>query len=201
MNRTIRGLAANIAGKLLPGTRFIMPAEAGTIYLTFDDGPHPETTPRILELLAKHDAKATFFCLGMNVKKYPAVYDSILAEGHTTGNHSYSHLNGWATSTKTYLDDVRRASGLIRSTLFRPPYGRMTPGQYLQLRKDYEIIMWTRQFPDYKPRFNPEKIDTSKIANGGIVVMHDSLKAIEKTIKLLNTFVKNSRGKTQFKSV
>jgi peptidoglycan-N-acetylglucosamine deacetylase len=179
-------ILANIAGGLIPGIRFSMAGEANSVYLTFDDGPHPETTPRILALLAKHDARATFFCLGRNAEKYPAVFDSIIEGGHAVGNHSWSHLNGWVTPTGKYLEDVQRASGVISSKLFRPPYGRITPGQYRQLRKKYEIIMWTRQFADYRPGFNPGKTSLKGTLPGDILVLHDSPSTISATIPLMD---------------
>jgi len=176
---------ANIANCIFPGIRFCFPREKQAVFLTFDDGPHPDTTPRILELLDKHDAKATFFCLGRNVEKYPAVYDSIIAAGHSTGNHTWSHPNGWTTSTRKYLEDADRASKVIDSSLFRPPYGRITPGQWRQLRKKYEIIMWTRMFADYRRSFNPDKINPDSPAPGDILVLHDSVKTVKKTLPIL----------------
>ncbi len=180
---------------------FHVPREKKAIYITFDDGPHPETTPRILELLAKHDAKATFFCLGRNVEKYPAVYDSILAAGHATGNHSWSHPNGWTTSRKNYLNDVRRASEVIGSNLFRPPYGRIGPGQYRQLKKEYKITMWTRQFADYRHGFNPGTINISAICAGDILVMHDSPAAIPGAFILLKRLLTHQNNSSYFKKM
>lgn len=177
---------AKISNNLIPGISFSLSGEKQAVYLTFDDGPNPETTPRILELLAKHDAKATFFCLGLNVEKYPAAYDSILAEGHAIGNHSWSHPNGWLTGTRKYLENIERASEMIRSNLFRPPYGRITPGQYLRLRKKYEIIMWTRQFADYRKNFDPAVSSLSGIHPGDILVMHDSVKTSAPTLRILS---------------
>ena len=161
-----------------------MPAGNGAVYLTFDDGPHPESTPRLLELLARHEAKATFFCLGKNVEKYPGLYDQIIAAGHSTGNHTWSHPNGWTTSTLRYLADVDRAAGVIDSKLFRPPYGRLTPGQYRQLKKRYNIIMWTRLFPDYNPNFNPSTTNLAGLNPGDILVMHDTPGTIGRTLVL-----------------
>ena len=181
------------ANKLIPAVHFTMAGEDRAIYLTFDDGPNPETTPRILELLARHDAKATFFCLGRNVEKYPTVYNSILAGSHATGNHSFSHLNGWTTGTRKYLADVDRASELINSKLFRPPYGRLTPAQYLQLKKKYIIIMWTRQLPDYWPGFDAERINLSGISGGDILVLHDSVLSAGKTISLLGKLLEQRK--------
>lgn len=181
--------AAHLAGRLFPGTHFIMPDEAGAIYLTFDDGPHPESTPRLLELLARHDARATFFCLGQNVEKYPGLYGQIITAGHATGNHSWSHPNGWTTNTSKYIADVNRAAGLIDSKLFRPPYGRLTPGQYLELKKRYNIIMWTRMFPDYSLAFNPSTARFPGIRPGDILVMHDSFKTAKRTLPLLEALL------------
>ncbi len=113
--------------KLFPGLIWTIPNDNNEIYLTFDDGPDPEVTPWVLDLLAKYDAKATFFCLGRNVERYPEIFKRILCEGHAVGNHSYSHLDGWRTGKKRYVRDIERAAKLIQSFLFRPPYGRIRP--------------------------------------------------------------------------
>ena len=185
MASTIKRQTLEITEKLFPGIRFSMPSGDGTIYITFDDGPHPGSTPRLLELLAKYNACATFFCLGRNVEKYPAVYDSIIAAGHAVGNHTWSHPNGWTTSTSRYMEDVDRASGVINSRLFRPPYGRITSGQYRQLRKHFDIIMWTWQFADYRPGFNPGKINLNRIQPGDILVMHDTPESVSRTLEVV----------------
>ena len=103
------------------------------LYLTFDDGPHPEITGFVLDELKRYNAKATFFCIGNNVALYPETYKRILLEGHRVGNHTYSHLNGWKTNDKKYIDDVLKAREYINSDLFRPPYGKITglPGQVI----------------------------------------------------------------------
>src|SRR4051794_8588314 len=108
-----------------PGLTWKMPADKNVIYLTFDDGPHPDITLFVLDCLKKYNAKATFFCLGKNVLKYPAVFDHIIAEGHTIGNHTNDHLNGWKTGTAEYLKNILLARENIESNLFRPPYGRI----------------------------------------------------------------------------
>jgi peptidoglycan-N-acetylglucosamine deacetylase len=182
---TIKRRASGFTEKLFPGMHFSMPAGDEAIYITFDDGPHPESTPRLLELLAKYDARATFFCLGRNVEKYPAIYDSIIAAGHAVGNHTWSHLSGWTTGTARYMDDVSRAAAVIGSKLFRPPYGRITPGKYRQLRKHYDIIMWTRQFADYHPSFNPDKVNLNGVLPGDILVMHDTPESITRTVAVV----------------
>jgi peptidoglycan-N-acetylglucosamine deacetylase len=176
---------AKAANKMIPGMTFSMAGMADALYLTFDDGPHRETTPRLLELLGRHQARATFFCLGRNAEKHPVLIDSIISEGHAIGNHSWSHPNGWLTGTGKYMADVGRASGVIASKIFRPPYGRITPAQYMELKKHYKIIMWTRQFADYRPGFNPSSINLEKISGGEIIVMHDSPGAISNTTALL----------------
>ena len=200
----VKSLIANIATSIFPGIQFSMAGNAGgkpAVYLTFDDGPHPESTPRILELLAKHNALATFFCMGRNAEKYPAVYDSILTAGHAVGNHSYSHPNGWTTSTGRYVADVDHAAAIISSNLFRPPYGRITPGQYRQLKKRYNIIMWTRQYADYRPVFDPATSNLSVIRPGDILVMHDSLKSAEKTLPLLEKLLTLTSAKYSYKAI
>jgi peptidoglycan-N-acetylglucosamine deacetylase len=185
---------ATFANKLFPGIKFSMDPADKALYLTFDDGPHPESTPRILELLSRHEARATFFCLGRNAEKYPQVLDSIIVAGHTVGNHTFSHPNGWLTSTTKYMADVEKASESIDSKLFRPPYGRITPSQYLQLRKKFDIIMWTRQFADYNPRFNPLKARLNSLKAGDVVVLHDAPDTIPNTIPLLARLLNENSG-------
>jgi peptidoglycan-N-acetylglucosamine deacetylase len=180
---------APLVEKLFPNVRVSMPGTGNDLYLTFDDGPHPDSTPRILELLARHNARATFFCLGRNVEKYPALYDSILSEGHATGNHSFSHPDGWKTGVNDYTADVEIASEFIDSSLFRPPYGRITPAQYRQLRKKFTIILWTRQFPDYRPGFDPAKTNVADLKSGDILVLHDTPSTVLKVTLLLEKIV------------
>jgi peptidoglycan-N-acetylglucosamine deacetylase len=177
---------ARVAEKVFPGTFFLEQRDSQGVFLTFDDGPHPETTPRILEKLSYYNAKATFFCVGRNAEKYRKVYELIISEGHAVGNHSWSHPNGWVTATDNYLADVKKASAVITSELFRPPYGRITPLQYLHLRKYYSIIMWTRQFADYRTGFDAGRVNLKQIQRGDILVMHDSVTAASNTVLLLD---------------
>ena len=151
-----------------------------TIYFTFDDGPTKKVTDFVIDELKKHDAKATFFCLGRNVEKNPELYKKIIDNGHKAGNHTYSHLNGWKTNKANYLADIEFAKTFIKSRLFRPPYGKMKQSQKRFLFKRYKIIMWDILSHDYDANTSPEKCLSNvlnNISNGSIVVFHDSLKA------------------------
>ena len=152
------------------------------VYLTFDDGPTPVVTPWVLGQLDKAGAKATFFCLGRNVDKHPDIYKQILSGGHSVGNHSYSHLKGFRSSVKRYMDDIQLASGMIDSKLFRPPYGRIFPGQVKAVLEQYDIIMWDVLSIDYNSGLGGERVlqnVTRNVKPGSIIVFHDSHKAAE----------------------
>ena len=127
------------------------------LFLTFDDGPHPLITPWVLTQLAQYQAKATFFCVGDNVRKFPENYAEILSYQHSVGNHTYHHLNGWRTNTEDYMKDVKEAAQWIHSPLFRPPYGRVKPAQVSKIKLDFQIIMWNFLSCDYEPNLNREK--------------------------------------------
>ena len=162
------------------------------IYLTFDDGPIPDVTEWVLDLLKLEEIKATFFCIGDNIKKHPEVYKRILAEGHQTGNHTFNHLNGWKTNTKSYLENFKLSEtehsklNTEHSFLFRPPYGKIKPSQSKAIRQlGYKIIMWDVLSYDFDPTISVEKCLENVISNteqGSIIVFHDSLKA-EKNLK------------------
>lgn len=168
-----------IAGSLKNFT-WEIPTEDKCVYITFDDGPTPAVTDWVLNQLELYDSKATFFCLGKNVERYPEIYKRITEKGHAVGNHSFSHLKGFRTPVIKYLDDVNHASEYIDSTLFRPPYGRILPAQAKQLSENYRIIMWSVLSVDYNGKISPEKVVRNVIRNvkpGSIIVFHDSLKA------------------------
>ncbi|MGK6351180.1 polysaccharide deacetylase family protein [Parapedobacter sp. DT-150] len=151
------------------------------IFLTFDDGPIPDVTPEILNTLKNYDIKATFFCVGENIKKHPNLFNCLLENGHRIGNHTYNHLKGWKTANKTYLQNVARCQELAQTDLFRPPYGRGTRAQYAEIRKSHEIIMWDVLSGDFDTKLAPEKCLQNVIRhtrNGSIVVFHDNIKAI-----------------------
>ena len=152
------------------------------VYLTFDDGPTPEVTPWVLDRLKEAGANATFFCLGRNVDKHPDLLKQILDAGHSIGNHSYSHLKGFRTSVKRYMDDIELASNLIDSKLFRPPYGRILPGQVKAVLEHYDLIMWDVLSIDYNSSLKGERVlknVTRNVRPGSIIVFHDSEKASE----------------------
>ncbi len=150
------------------------------IFLTFDDGPIPVVTPWVLEILKQYNAKATFFCVGDNVKKNSSVYDQVKAEGHKIGNHTMNHLNGWTNFNKTYFENIQKCNDLIHSDLFRPPYGKIKPTQINYLKKNYKIIMWDVLSKDYDEDLTGIQCFDRVKKNckpGSIIVFHDSLKA------------------------
>jgi peptidoglycan-N-acetylglucosamine deacetylase len=158
------------------------------IFLTFDDGPHPDITPAILEILEKFHAKATFFSIGRNVEKYAEVYRQVLDKGHSVGNHTYSHLCGWKTKNREYYEDISLAGNLINSNLFRPPYGKIKISQLKHLRNHYHIIMWDVMPGDFESDLSPEKcldITLKNVQNGSIVVFHDSEKSKDRVLYTL----------------
>ena len=168
---------------LFPSYTWRVPTEEKVLYITFDDGPIPEITPWVLETLRTFNAKATFFCVGDNVKKNPSVFQQVLAEGHTVGNHTFNHLSGWDTENIPYFHNIRHCAKLVKSNLFRPPYGRLTPKQTQFLTRHYNIVMWDVLSGDFDETLTNEdclKNVISAARRGSIVVFHDSVKAAEK---------------------
>jgi peptidoglycan-N-acetylglucosamine deacetylase len=151
------------------------------LFLTFDDGPHPLITPWVIEQLRLFNAKATFFCVGENVKKFPETYSQILDAGHDVGNHTFHHKNGWQTPKEDYFSDIYLAKNLIQSKLLRPPYGRIKNSQARVLAKEFEIIMWSKLSRDYEQNLNVKESykQMCKVKNGDILVFHDSDKAFK----------------------
>lgn len=159
-----------------------IPTAEKIIYLTFDDGPTPEITEWTLTTLKKFNAKATFFCIGNNVSKHPIIFNKIMREGHAVGNHTHHHLNGWHTNNETYLTNIKKCEEVVKSKLFRPPYGRIKKSQYELIKNDYQVIMWDVLSGDFDPKTSPEKCLNNVIHNtteGSIVVFHDSMKATD----------------------
>jgi peptidoglycan/xylan/chitin deacetylase (PgdA/CDA1 family) len=172
---------------LFPGCVWQMPSTDKSVYLTFDDGPHPVATPFVLQQLQLFHAKATFFCIGKNVIKYPAIYRQLLSEGHTAGNHTMHHVNGWKVSDETYLQEIANAAPLINSRMLRPPYGRIRNRQIQKIknnRLNFEvdrIVMWSVLSADFDTAIDGKKCLTNVTGNvepGSIIVFHDSAKAM-----------------------
>ncbi len=167
---------------LYPSLTWRVRTKQKELYLTFDDGPHEEATPFVLDCLKAYVAKATFFCLGKNVQSYPEIFHRIIDEGHSIGNHTHNHVNGWKTSTETYIEDVCEARKHIDSKLFRPPYGRITRFQSKVLieKMNMKVVMWDVLSGDFDLALSPEgclkNVARNAIA-GSIVVFHDSSKA------------------------
>jgi len=167
------------------------------VYITFDDGPIPVVTPYVLNTLKKYNCKATFFCIGDNIDKYPSILSDVIAEGHTLGNHTYNHLKGWKTSDSAYLDNVRKTSVLTGTRLFRPPYGRIKKSQITEIRKCFpetEIVMWDVLSGDFDERITKEKCVENVLKhyrNGSIIVFHDSQKAFERLEYALPIILEN----------
>lgn len=171
-----------------------LPGPEKVIYLTFDDGPVPEATPRVLDILAEYNAKATFFMVGDNVRKYPELFQRVKHDDHAVGNHTYHHLNGWHTPPGLYLDDVNRCREYFDTKLFRPPFGRFTPSQYFLLRKDFRFILWSVLTCDFHRHISPEQCLNNAITNtgnGSVVVFHDSIKSIKNVEFALPGFLKH----------
>jgi peptidoglycan/xylan/chitin deacetylase (PgdA/CDA1 family) len=177
------------------------------IYLTFDDGPTPEVTDFVLNLLHKHKAQATFFLIGQNAEKYPELVQLILENGHSIGNHTHNHLKGNLTPTESYIENVTKAAKVLPPTyLFRPPYGRITPSQGKKLiENDYQIVLWDVLSGDFDTTLNINKAMSKmkkKIKPGSIVVFHDSLKAKKNLTALLPDFLRYFINKGyEFKSI
>lgn len=158
------------------------------IYLTFDDGPVPEVTPQVLDILDRFGWKATFFCVGENVSKYPDIYNDILNRGHKTGNHTYNHVKGFSCHVSDYLLNIQKAANVIDSKLFRPPHGQISRSQINLLKDDYQIVMWDVITHDYDANLSASQVFgnvKTNLRTGSIVVFHDSLKAANNVLEVL----------------
>ena len=174
----LKKLYPNLVWNTKPATR--------CIYLTFDDGPIPIVTPFVLNILKKHNAKATFFCIGDNVSKHNDIFEQVKTGGHAIGNHTFNHLKGWVTNSQDYLNNFLQADKILDTPLFRPPYGRIKRAQIKLLNKarpDLKIIMWDVLSGDFDTNLSPEACLKNVIKHteaGSIVVFHDSLKAFDR---------------------
>jgi peptidoglycan/xylan/chitin deacetylase (PgdA/CDA1 family) len=174
----LKKLYPNLIWNTRPATR--------CIYLTFDDGPIPIVTPFVLNILKKHNAKATFFCIGDNVSKHTDIFEQVKTDGHAIGNHTFNHLKGWITDNTIYLNNFLQADKLLDTSLFRPPYGRIKRAQIKLLKKarpELKIIMWDVLSGDFDINLSPEACLKNVLKHteaGSIVVFHDSLKAFDR---------------------
>lgn len=171
-----------IAKKIFCDYLWDIPTDEKVLYFTFDDGPIPEVTTMVLDILKDFSAKATFFCVGENVQKYPEIYQRILADGHAIGNHTQNHLNGWKTPKDVYLKNVSECSKLVESKLFRPPYGKITREQANALKPHYKVVMWDILCGDFDRKVSSQDCFArmkKHATPGSIIVLHDSIKTKE----------------------
>ncbi|HPX45397.1 MAG: Peptidoglycan-N-acetylglucosamine deacetylase [Bacteroidetes bacterium ADurb.Bin035] len=162
------------------------------IFLTIDDAPTSESTPQTLEILKYYNVKATFFCIGKNIVENQNIFEKILKDKHSIANHSFSHQNGWRTNTKRYISDVNKGKSLTNSNIFRPPYGKISPLQYLFLYKKNRIVLWTMMVYDFDKKRSLEKdkkLLEKYLQPGSIFIFHDNQKAIDKKNILLPYFI------------
>jgi peptidoglycan-N-acetylglucosamine deacetylase len=183
------------------------------IYLTFDDGPIPDITEFVLEELNKYKAKATFFCIGGNIEKHPSIFQQVVNQGNTIGNHTFNHLKGWNTEDEEYIENFKKCEKFINSQLtthnsqlkFRPPYGRIKKSQAAEIMKTHEIIMWDVLSGDYDQSISKEIVlkKTLKYSEqGSIVLFHDSIKASKNMKYALPRFLEHfSEKEYTFKSL
>ena len=168
---------------IYPDALWRMDKREKIVYLTFDDGPIPEVTPFVLDILDRYNIKATFFMVGDNVRKYPEIFEMVKSRGHRVGNHTFNHIGGFLHSIRGYLNNVEKADGYIHSNLIRPPYGWMKWEQYFFLRRHYQLVMWDLVTRDYSCHLNADDVfnNVRRYArNGSIITFHDSLKSIDK---------------------
>ena len=165
---------------LFPDLIWKIPKSRSTIYLTFDDGPNPEVTPWVLNILKQYNAKATFFVVGENAAHYPGLLNTIKHDGHAVANHTYNHLSGWDNSTNNYFRNIVKSQKYTNSSFFRPPYGKITIPQKNVLKKHFFIVMWDVLTRDFDISVSPEQCLRNALVytNGGsVVIFHDSIKS------------------------
>ena len=174
--------------RLFPEAIWLMPAGNNTLYLSFDDGPVPEVTPLVLDILKEKNIKATFFCVGENISKHPLLFERIKKEGHSVGNHTYNHLQGIKYNKKSYLNNIEKANELIASNMFRPPHGLLTRAQYRAVIDKYKVVMWDVISCDYDSALSPKDCFNNVVdfvRDGSIITFHDSVKARENVLAAL----------------
>jgi peptidoglycan-N-acetylglucosamine deacetylase len=178
---------------LYPEAHFRIASAGKELCLTFDDGPHPESTHRILGILDANYVKAAFFCSGRQAEKFPELAELIVSKGHVLGNHGYEHLNGWRTNDQDYFENASRADEFTSSILFRPPYGRIRRSQYNVMKNKYRIIFWDLMPYDFDEKMGGQRafnILKTKIRPGSIIVLHDKVNTT--CLSFLDAFLNNS---------
>ena len=178
--------------QVYPGAVWRMPKGEKKIYLTFDDGPVPEITTEVLAILKKYKVPSTFFCVGDNVRKHPEIFQQIISDGHSIGNHTMHHLDGWKHSWFDYMRDVKECAATFQTKLFRPPYGHMRRSQFKTLSRRCKVIMWDVLTYDFDKAYTKEhclELALSNSRDGSIVVFHDSEKAKERMLYSLPRYV------------
>lgn len=187
-------LIPNTLKKIYPSLIWEINTDQDEVFITFDDGPHPEVTPWVLDMLEEFGMKATFFVVGENAAKYPTICKRILDEGHAIGNHTYHHISGYKHELEAYLEDVQRCSDVVSTGLFRPPYGRIKRNQIQALKKEYKIVMWNQLSGDFDASLNIQHSLDALMNNskpGNIIVFHDSAKAFPQLQKLLRPYLEH----------
>ena len=187
---------SSVAAWFYPEALFRMKTKEKILCLTFDDGPDPDSTPELLEILEKHNIKAAFFCDGRSAEMYPGLIGLIKMKGHIVGNHGYKHLNGWSTSLNDYCNDVNYASRFTSANLFRPPYGLLRFNQYRHLRHTFKIVFWDVMPYDFDREITPDRsleILNKHIRPGSVIVLHDRQDST--SVQFLDEFLDSSAGK------
>ena len=185
--------------KLFPSITWRKENAQNNIWLTFDDGPHQESTPFILNVLKEEQVKATFFLVGEQMEKHPELLNQIISEGHIVANHSYSHKNGWLSNNSTYFNDIEKCQKLIpENKLFRPPYGKISPLQISHLKKNYKIILWDVLSWDFSLYSTQKKVKESVLKNtvsGSIIVFHNNKKSFKNLQPILKETIQELKQK------
>ena len=168
---------------LYPGALWRINPDEKAVYLTFDDGPIPEVTPRVLDILDHYGIKATFFMVGDNIRKHPAEFEMVKARGHRLGNHTFNHLGGFRHSVVKYINNANKANQYLHTDLFRPPHGWLRWAQYIFLKRHYRLVMWDVVTRDYSKRLNADDVFNNVkkyVRPGSIITFHDSLRSADK---------------------
>lgn len=187
-----------LATRYFPNALWRLPGDEKKVALTFDDGPVPEVTPWVLNLLKEENIKACFFCVGENVKRHPEVYQQIIADGHQVGNHTFNHLQGLKTTNEDFFANVEKAATYVDSKFMRPPHGWMRKSQYQELAEKYQVVMWDLISRDYITKVSSDDV-VSNVMNfvrpGSIIIFHDSVKAQKNLKPALPVIIKKLKQK------